>query len=73
MTSLTVLTIEEILEEGRGDGMLKQEKTVSLDDRNRSHSRVEAPPSWRNQYELMTGKDYLPSNTNPSLQTEAGR
>lgn len=44
MTSLTVLTIEEILEEGRGDGMLKQEKTVSLDDRNRSHSRAEAPP-----------------------------
>lgn len=43
MTSLTELTIEEILEEGRGDGMLKQEKNVNLDDRNRSHSRAEAP------------------------------
>lgn len=72
MTSLTELTIEEILEEGRGDRMLKQEKNVNLDDRNRLHSRAEAaPPSWRNQYELMTGKDYLPSNTKPGLQTRA--
>lgn len=41
-----------------GEEMLKQEKTVNLGDRNRSQGRAEAPPG-----QIMTGEDYVASNT----------